>query len=75
MFSDDDLPFAGETSFLVDADPRIFGSGAAITISYERNTELLECVENVALDGTGGGLRLDTIALVRESTAHCLCAP
>ncbi|KAJ7053727.1 kinase-like domain-containing protein [Mycena amicta] len=62
----DELPVAGTMSFRVDADPRVFDSGAEIAISYERNTELLECAENLALDGTGGGLSLYTVESILD---------
>ncbi|KAJ7505668.1 hypothetical protein B0H11DRAFT_2272476 [Mycena galericulata] len=35
---------------------RVFDSGAAIAIVYKRNTELVECAENEALDDPLGGL-------------------
>ncbi|KAJ7050958.1 kinase-like domain-containing protein [Mycena amicta] len=57
-------PGAGTTSFRVDADPRVFDSGVEIVTSYKRNTEVLECAENVALDGSGSGLSLDTVELI-----------
>ncbi|KAF8207099.1 kinase-like domain-containing protein [Mycena galopus ATCC 62051] len=64
LSTDDTRPDSGETSFLVDADPQVFGSGAAVSISYERNTELPDCAENTALDGTGGGMDDTTIDLI-----------
>ncbi|KAJ7196124.1 kinase-like domain-containing protein [Mycena pura] len=40
----------GENSFVLDADPQVFGSGAGVTLRYERNRDVLECAENTALD-------------------------
>ncbi|KAJ7221630.1 hypothetical protein GGX14DRAFT_388770 [Mycena pura] len=39
----------GSTSFVLDADPQVLGSGAAVNITYSRNTDVLECKENSAL--------------------------
>lgn len=64
---DSEFLISGSTSFVVDADHEVFGSGAAITIFYERNTDVLECVENDALDGENMGLSESTIDLVRET--------
>ncbi|KAJ7747816.1 kinase-like domain-containing protein [Mycena metata] len=44
-----EVPHAGTTRFVVDADDRVFDSGAAIAIEYKRNTALPECAENQAL--------------------------
>jgi hypothetical protein len=30
-------------AFIIDADSRVFGSGAAVAIRYDRNNEVLEC--------------------------------
>ncbi|KAK7007844.1 kinase-like domain-containing protein [Favolaschia claudopus] len=53
-------PEHGESSFVVDADPQVFGSGAAVTVSYDFNTDVAVCAENRALDGMRG-LRYDVI--------------
>ncbi|KAK7065107.1 hypothetical protein R3P38DRAFT_3166123 [Favolaschia claudopus] len=53
-------PEHGESSFVVDADPQIFGSGAAVTIRYDSNAAVAVCAENRALDGMRG-LRYDVI--------------
>ncbi|KAJ7770655.1 kinase-like domain-containing protein [Mycena metata] len=50
----DGPPDAGETSFVVDAEHQVLGSGAAVCIRYERNLDLAECPENIALDDDGG---------------------
>ncbi|KAJ7224694.1 kinase-like domain-containing protein [Mycena pura] len=39
----------GETSFVINANPQVLGTGAAVVIRYERNV-LAECAENTALD-------------------------
>ncbi|KAJ7161722.1 kinase-like domain-containing protein [Mycena filopes] len=60
-----DAPLTGgSTSFVVDADYQVFGSGAALTISYERNTDVPECAENAALDGINMGLSSSTVDLI-----------
>ncbi|KAJ7036180.1 hypothetical protein C8F04DRAFT_1339702 [Mycena alexandri] len=51
-----EIPHAGTTRFVVDADDRVFDSGVAIAIEYKRNTELLQCVENQALAAPFRGL-------------------
>lgn len=72
--SPDGPPNEGETSFVIDAEPQVFGTGAAVSIRYvrNRNADLLECAENIALDNGGDGLDDDTIELVREHSAHRL---
>ncbi|KAJ7080299.1 hypothetical protein C8R44DRAFT_992480 [Mycena epipterygia] len=64
--ADGALPDSGETSFVVDAEYQVFGSGAAITICYERNVNVLECAENTALDGTNRGIGSPTIELILD---------
>ncbi|KAJ7089432.1 hypothetical protein C8R44DRAFT_751438 [Mycena epipterygia] len=61
---DDPFPESGETSFVVDTDHQVFGNDAAVTICYERNTNVLECAENTALDGTHRGINSFIIELV-----------
>jgi hypothetical protein len=62
----------GETNFVIDAEPQVFGTGAAVGIRYvrNRNADLFECAENNALDNGSDGLDDDTIELVREHPAH-----
>ncbi|KAJ6622123.1 hypothetical protein B0H10DRAFT_932617 [Mycena sp. CBHHK59/15] len=50
--SPDGPPNEGETGFVIDAEPQVFGTGAAVGIRYvrNRNADLLECAENIALD-------------------------
>ncbi|KAJ7107459.1 hypothetical protein C8R44DRAFT_744644 [Mycena epipterygia] len=61
---DDPLPEIGETSFVVDGTYQVFGSDAAVTICYKHNTNVLECAENIALDGTQRGIDSSTIELI-----------
>ncbi|KAJ7443243.1 kinase-like domain-containing protein [Mycena galericulata] len=63
--SEEDAPLTGGSTFLVvDADHQVFGSGAALAISYDRNTDVLECAENDALDGSNMGLSASTVVLI-----------
>ncbi|KAJ7737235.1 hypothetical protein DFH07DRAFT_985621 [Mycena maculata] len=64
VFGDDAPPTSGTTSFVLDADHQVFGSCAALTISYERNTDVLDCAENTALDGTDMGLSDSMVDLI-----------
>ncbi|KAJ7651297.1 hypothetical protein FB45DRAFT_1051054 [Roridomyces roridus] len=53
---DQELPSSGSDYFVLDADPEIFATGAAVMIHYARNTEVLVCEENSALAGMCIGL-------------------
>ncbi|KAJ7162837.1 kinase-like domain-containing protein [Mycena filopes] len=57
-FDFDDTVMCGSTAFVLDADPRVVGSGAAVTIVYFRNADVPECAENSVLDGQQEGLGL-----------------
>ncbi|KAJ6629045.1 hypothetical protein B0H10DRAFT_1987684 [Mycena sp. CBHHK59/15] len=61
---DDASPTSGSTCFIVDGDHQVFGSGAALTICYDRNTDVLACAENTALDGINMGLSDSMIDLI-----------
>ncbi|KAJ7464549.1 kinase-like domain-containing protein, partial [Mycena latifolia] len=64
-FGAGETPFGGETCFLVDAEPQVLGTGAAVEIQYERNADLAECEENTALDSPNSdSLDPDTIELI-----------
>ncbi|KAJ7438665.1 kinase-like domain-containing protein [Mycena galericulata] len=56
----------GEVSFVIDPDPTVFGTGAAVSICYLRNKDVAECAENTALDGSGTALDNDTIQLILD---------
>ncbi|KAJ7197379.1 kinase-like domain-containing protein [Mycena pura] len=57
-------PDGAETFFVIDPDPEVFGTGAAVRISYLRNEDVPECAENTALDGEGTALDPDTMDLI-----------
>ncbi|KAJ7758624.1 hypothetical protein B0H16DRAFT_1720713 [Mycena metata] len=69
----DGPPNGSDTSFVVDADHQILGTGAAVSICYDRNLDFAECPENTALDDEdGNGLEDDVIERLREHTIHPL---
>ncbi|KAJ7476251.1 kinase-like domain-containing protein [Mycena galericulata] len=57
-------PDGAETYFVIDPDPKVFGTGAAVHIRYLRNKGVPECAENTALDGEGTALDQDTMNLI-----------
>ncbi|KAJ7022528.1 kinase-like domain-containing protein [Mycena alexandri] len=64
--SPDGPPDGADISFVIDPDPEVFGTGAAVHIRYPRNRDVLECAENTALDGEGTPLDKDTIELILD---------
>lgn len=42
--------FQGITCFLLDGDITLFDTGAAVDVSYFRNEDVVDCVENRAMD-------------------------
>ncbi|KAJ7266056.1 kinase-like domain-containing protein [Mycena rebaudengoi] len=60
----DGPPEGAETRFVIDPDPKVFGTGAAVHILYVRNEDVPDCVENTALDGEGTALDEDTMDLI-----------
>ncbi|KAJ7065504.1 kinase-like domain-containing protein [Mycena amicta] len=56
----------GEIEFVIDPDPQVFGSGAAVHIRYERNKDVPHCAENIGLDGESTALDEETIKLILD---------
>ncbi|KAJ7624776.1 kinase-like domain-containing protein [Roridomyces roridus] len=62
-FGNTEEPEGGTTSVIIGHNPQIHGSGIRLAISYERNTKVLDCAENLALleDNQDQGLDETTI--------------